>query len=1535
MRRKIKKIRKRDGRIVDFQQEKITNAIFKAMVAVGEKDKKLAKKLSNEVVEILEKRFEGKKIPSVEEIQDIVEEVLIKNRLSKVAKAYILYRKKRAEIRKLKRVLGVKDDLKLSLNAIQVLKARYLLKDERGRIIETPKEMFRRVAKVISLGDEEKEKEFFEVMSKLEFLPNSPTLMNAGTRIGQLSACFVLPVEDSIEGIFEAVKNMAIIHKSGGGCIRKGSRVFSNLCGSKNIEEIYEYFEKNNKVQYNFSNSTFFIDISQEDLKVPSFDKKSGRVLFKKVTHIWKYLIPSEKTLKIICENGYIAEVSEWHPFFVFDGREIKEKRADELKSGDYLIISNQTIIDSWPFTYQHINGIRLDERLAWLVGIFLTDGAISKTKNGLRVRFFSTNTEIINNLLKVIEDKTQKKYAVSKDKRSIKTLMIISVYDRTFTEAIKILNRNIVGRKDNNCRIPEQIFKSPISVIGAFLAGIMDGDGYVSNNKRQIEISTASKDFAEDLSSLLYLFGIKSRYRIRRDKRNKKWLEMHEIAISGETSLKRFAQLVIPFMVSTEKVKRLKKHISLKHSSSPAILNFKVIEPYLNEAGINTRNTEIWRKSIKVGNKKFFLARWKEKNKVNISKVVLLIEELLKLNLSKKSKEKLRLLLHVVPNLIKIKKVIRNNSGEILEFYDFTVEDTNNYLAGNGGLCFIHNTGFSFSRLRPKGDIIKSTMGVASGPVSFLKVFDITTEVIKQGGKRRGANMGILRVDHPDIVEFITAKEKEGMLRNFNISVGVTDSFMEAVENNEDYYLVNPRNKKKVKKINAGDIFDLIVSMAWRTGDPGLIFLDEINRHNPTPSLGEIESTNPCVTGDTLVATSKGLESIDEIVGKEREILVDPRLNGGAPEVKKAKRIFKSGIKKAYKLRTRSGYELKATRDHLILTPNGWYPLYKLKKGDKVLIQSIGVFNKDDSLPFDVEKLNLKSKRRKLNLPNKWSRELGQVLGWLIGDGALTREKAIFYFGIDEYNLLPYFTKILNKWNNCEVKPHEYGGVRRLQYHAQGMIEFFSRLGVKKVKSMDKEVPKTIFTATKEAVSGFLQALFTADGTIGTGKNRGQVRLTTASEILAKQVQLLLLSFGIKSKRYRRRYSKSKPFVYTAKKGEKRYYESRGDYYYELVITRQNLERFYNEIGFLEGKKEKVFIERMPNKRGSFYTDTFEDEVDFIEEVGLAEVYDLTESYSHSFIANGIIAHNCGEVPLLPYESCNLGSINLAKVVEGRRMNWKKLAKLVNIGVEFLDNVIDANKYPLKEIEKMTKGNRKIGLGVMGFAEALIKLRIPYASRRAVEFAEKLMRFISEQARKRSEELGEEKGSFPNFDKSVFADKYKAMRNATVTSIAPTGSISIIAGTTSGIEPIFAVVYLREILEGMRLVEINQLFENIAIEREFYSEELMEKVAKYGIVQGIEEIPEDVKELFKTALEISPEQHVRIQAAFQKYVDNAVAKTVNLPYHATIEDVRKVFWLAYKLKCKGVTVYRYGSKEEQVLYLRTEKTCRMETCPL
>jgi ribonucleoside-diphosphate reductase alpha chain len=299
--------------------------------------------------------------------------------------------------------------------------------------------------------------------------------------------------------------------------------------------------------------------------------------------------------------------------------------------------------------------------------------------------------------------------------------------------------------------------------------------------------------------------------------------------------------------------------------------------------------------------------------------------------------------------------------------------------------------------------------------------------------------------------------------------------------------------------------------------------------------------------------------------------------------------------------------------------------------------------------------------------------------------------------------------------------------------------------------------------------------------------------------------------------------------------------------------------------------------------------------------------------------------------------------------MVENGDIKWVKLKNTVRNAVHFLDNIIDATLYPLRTIEETTKANRKIGLGVMGFADMLIKLGVPYNSKKALKIAEKIMRFTTEEGRKKSAELGEEKESFPNFYKSIWKERYEHMRNATITTIAPTGSISIIAGCSSGIEPLFAVSFMRKVLEGTRLFETNPLFEKVAKERNFYSGDLLEKIAQSGSVQEVEEVPEDVRKVFVTALDIKPEWHVKMQAAFQKYTDNAVSKTVNLPHNADVEEVRRVFNLAYKLKCKGITVYRYGSKPEQVLNIgeiRTEKKrfvsaeseyaggCPTTTCP-
>jgi len=489
---------------------------------------------------------------------------------------------------------------------------------------------------------------------------------------------------------------------------------------------------------------------------------------------------------------------------------------------------------------------------------------------------------------------------------------------------------------------------------------------------------------------------------------------------------------------------------------------------------------------------------------------------------------------------------------GQLSACFVIPVEDSLEGIFGAlQNTALIHQTGggtgFSFSHLRPKGDLVDSTKGIASGPVSFMRIFDTTTEVIVQGGRRRGANMGVLSCNHPDIGEFVQAKANERAFSNFNISVAVTDEFMKAVQQGKDYPLINPRSKTVVKKVPAREIFDLIANMAWRIGDPGIIFIDEINRYNPTPQLGRIESTNPC-----------------------------------------------------------------------------------------------------------------------------------------------------------------------------------------------------------------------------------------------------------------------------------------------------------------------------------------------------------------------------------------------GELPLLPYESCNLGSLNLSKLVENGSVNWDKLKELVWLGVRFLDDVIEVNKFILPEIEEVTLANRKIGLGVMGFADMLLKLGIPYNSNEAVKIAEKIMHYIQIESRKASAELAKERGAFSNFKGSIYDLPGKPkLRNATCTTVAPTGTISIIADCSSGIEPLFALSFVRRVLGSDKLLEVNQIFEKKAREKGFYSQELMAEVAESGSIQRIKNIPQEIKDIFVTTFDISPEWHLKIQAAFQKYTDNSVSKTINLPASATGEEVKRIFLEAYRLKCKGITVYRYGSKKNQALSFPDRETKR------
>jgi ribonucleoside-diphosphate reductase alpha chain len=469
--------------------------------------------------------------------------------------------------------------------------------------------------------------------------------------------------------------------------------------------------------------------------------------------------------------------------------------------------------------------------------------------------------------------------------------------------------------------------------------------------------------------------------------------------------------------------------------------------------------------------------------------------------------------------------------------------------------------TGFSFSRLREADARVRSTNGVSSGPISFLKVFNSATDAVKQGGTRRGANMAILAIDHPQILEFITCKENTQELTNFNLSVGITEKFMKAVYEDSEYELISPHTKEVVKKLKARDVFELIVKMAHQNGEPGIIFLDRINKHNPTPHIGEIESTNPC-----------------------------------------------------------------------------------------------------------------------------------------------------------------------------------------------------------------------------------------------------------------------------------------------------------------------------------------------------------------------------------------------GEQPLLPNEACNLGSMNLAGMIQNNEVDWETLKKTTRDAVDFLDSVIDMSKFPLPEIDEMVKSNRKIGLGVMGWADLLFLLKIPYNSDVAIELAEQVMEFIDYHSKVRSIELAEEKGSFKNFKGSIYETKKliredlkmdwkelnkmiakKGIRNATTTTIAPTGTISMICNTSGGVEPQFSLVYVKNVMDGNKLLYVNPHFEKAIKDAGIYSKALMEKVAEEGSVAHIDEIPEEIKKIYVTSHDISPKWHIRMQGAFQKYVDNAVSKTINFTKEATKEEIKMAYELAYELGCKGVTVYRDGSRENQVLNVGKE----------
>lgn len=760
--------------------------------------------------------------------------------------------------------------------------------------------------------------------------------------------------------------------------------------------------------------------------------------------------------------------------------------------------------------------------------------------------------------------------------------------------------------------------------------------------------------------------------------------------------------------------------------------------------------------------------------------------------------------------------------------------------------------TGFSFSRLRPQGDVVTSSGGTTEGPLSFIQVFSKATDAIQQGAFRRGANMGILRVDHPDVVRFIEFKDDLSKLQNYNISVTVTDKFIAELRSNPEQHhqVQNPRTKvwSKLDKRGAdgkptgefwsvGEVWNLIIAHAWRTGEPGVVFIDRINARNPIKNVGLIEATNPCVTADTWVHTAEGPRQVRELIARPFVARVDGCDFASGPEG-----FFRTAQKDVLRLETVEGHALRLTADHRVrrvvrrtrdVLESEWTAAGDLRPGDELVLSNHRAA-REWAGPHSADERGARDSR-------------------FSGSPAASS----------------------------------------VALHASSR----TRTSRSRVELRDGE------RNSSASCVGLLRTLFDDAAQVRLHGGDVAIELSLDSLESSSSAQRVLLRLGIAS-------------------------SVNGT---TLRITDDNLREFQDVVGFSDTDKA-VRLETLLESYGrALNRERFVARVARIAPDGCEDVYDVQVPGANCFDANGLIAHNCGEQPLHPYDSCNLGSINLGLFVSGEgaqaKFDWDGYKAVIHTTTRFLDNVIEANKYPLPAIDKMSKTTRRIGLGVMGFADALFKLGLAYNSPEGCAFGEEVMRVMNDESHNASEELAKERGPFPAWEGSDWQKEGRKLRNSYTTTVAPTGTISIIADCSGGIEPMFSLAFIRQVMKDTSgkptvMREVNYVFEEHARRLGLWSEELLEKLLEQGTLAELD-VPQDFKRVFVTARDISPQWHMRMQAAFQRHCDSSISKTINFPHEATVEEVRAIYELAIDLDVKGVTVYRDGCRDVQPMALK------------
>lgn len=868
---------------------------------------------------------------------------------------------------------------------------------------------------------------------------------------------------------------------------------------------------------------------------------------------------------------------------------------------------------------------------------------------------------------------------------------------------------------------------------------------------------------------------------------------------------------------------------------------------------------------------------------------------------------------------------------------------------------------GFTFGHLRPKGGRIGNSKGKATGAVSFIKVYDTSFWVIGQGGGRRSAAMAVLPVWHPDIYEFIKCKATEGQITNFNISVGITDEFMRAVQNDDDFALRHPENGDLWRMVPARELFAEIVKYAHKNGEPGVLFLDAAERDNPVPHLYRLEATNPCVTGDTLVATPTGWKEVREIKeGEEINTVIG---------VGQVKTIEIHDNKEVYLVRLSDGGEIKATAAHQFHIRDARTKFFVPKRLDQIKVGQMLRVSKGQLPNNKPPKSNIKID----------DRDHGFLIGLLLGDGCYT-ERAL------SKNVVRVSTHSEEtEWNELiESKFRLVGATDMYKYvnknsHSMMMDPKPGKIVTNWVKSLkltpaislDKDIPMEYVNSNKQFLEGLLDGLFSTDGSVDLSTNHPIVRFHTSSAKLAAKVRLILLMFGIHG-----RVIKSKRRFHTMSEGR---IISNKNPKYDVVIVGESFGRFFEQIKLSHPDKQNKMNKAalMTNFTGGNWAA----KVISIEKVGSEKVYDLYEPTSDTWITNGYVSRGCGEQFLGPYENCCLGSLNLRTHVKKIRstksanqqigekyvVDWEKLAETIKLSVRFLDDVVDVNKYvaAVPELEEAAKKVRRIGLSIMGMSDMMYILGVRYGSREGMDFVSQLMEFIRFHTMMASIELAKERGAFPAITGSIYDPtnvkwvapkaliKSKAeferpkvewklvaegltkygIRNGAQNTVAPTGSIATISGLEGyGCEPVFALSYIRHTREGAEKEgkEWREMYyESTLFDKALKSKglglaerrKIFEKVRNNnGSCQGIEEVPREIRDVFVVSSDLTVEEHVKTQALLQRFVDNSISKTINFPSTATPNDVAKAYQMGWELGLKGMTVYVEGSREQVVL---------------